>query len=195
MRWALNLLHGARLAERVYGPTLTLHVCSAAADAGLSVFFYGSRPDVLASLERRLSERVPRLMIAGTHSPPFRSLSAAEDAEEVDRIRSSGAQIVFVGLGCPRQEMWAYQHRERLGVPLLCVGAAFDFHAGKLRQAPAWMQARGLEWLFRVWMEPRRLWRRYATHIPVFVAAVSMQLVADRLARQLARRQLPLQEI
>jgi N-acetylglucosaminyldiphosphoundecaprenol N-acetyl-beta-D-mannosaminyltransferase len=192
VRWALNLIHDTRLPERVYGPTLTLRVCEAAAAAGLSVYFYGSRPEVLEKLERRMRQRLPHLSIAGTHSPPFRTLSSAEEATQISAIRESRADIVFVGLGC--QEVWAYKHRDQLGVPLVCVGAAFDFHAGTLRQAPPWMQAHGLEWLFRVLMEPRRLWRRYAEHIPVFVAAVSMQLVADRLTRQIATRHLPLQE-
>jgi len=194
VRWALNLIHGTRLPERVYGPTLMLRVCEAAADAGLSVYFCGGQPEVLGKLARRMRQRLPHLSIAGTHSPPFRPLSGAEQDAQVRAIKDSHANIVFVGLGCPRQEIWAHQHRDELGVPLVCVGAAFDFHAGTLRQAPPWMQARGLEWLFRVWMEPRRLWRRYAEHIPIFVAAVSTQLVADRLTRQIAPRHLPLQE-
>jgi N-acetylglucosaminyldiphosphoundecaprenol N-acetyl-beta-D-mannosaminyltransferase len=182
VRWALNLLHGARLTQRVYGPTLMLRLCEAAARAGVSVYFYGSRPEVLASMSRRLSQSVPGLDIAGSSSPPFRELTPEEDAEEVQRIVASNAQLVFVGLGCPRQERWAFDHRQQLNLPLVCVGAAFDFHAGTLRQAPAWMQARGLEWLFRLIMEPRRLWRRYAKHIPIFVLLVSRQYVAQRLA-------------
>jgi N-acetylglucosaminyldiphosphoundecaprenol N-acetyl-beta-D-mannosaminyltransferase len=183
IRWALNALHGAGLAERVYGPTLTRCLCEAAAQAGVSVYFYGSRPDVLERLVRRLSITVPGLRIAGYQSPPFRPLTAAEDAEETERIIASGAQLVFVGLGCPRQERWAFEHRVRLGRPLVCVGAAFDFHAGTLRQAPAWMQSRGLEWLFRLVMEPRRLWRRYTKHIPIFVVLVSHQYAVERLKR------------
>ncbi len=194
VRWALNLLHHTGLAERVYGPTLTLRVCQAAADAGLGVYFYGSRPDVLERLQQRLRARIPRLIIAGAYSPPFRSLSASEDDADAARISASGAKLVFVGLGCPRQEVWAVQHRARLGIPLVCVGAAFDFHAGTLRQAPAWMQARGLEWLFRVAMEPRRLWRRYAANIPVFVTAVAAQLMTERLGQLSARRRLPLED-
>jgi exopolysaccharide biosynthesis WecB/TagA/CpsF family protein len=183
VRWALNLLHGAALTERVYGPTLMRRACEAAARAGVSVYFYGSRPEVLESLATRLSATVAGLQIAGCSAPPFRALTPDEDAEEVNRIIASNAQLVFVGLGCPRQERWAFEHRERLSLPLVCVGAAFDFHAGTLRQAPAWMQARGLEWLFRLLMEPRRLWRRYAKHIPIFVMLLSRQYVAQRLAR------------
>jgi exopolysaccharide biosynthesis WecB/TagA/CpsF family protein len=188
VRWALNALHGAGLAERVYGPTLMLRVCEAAARAQLSVYCYGGRQDVLERLVERLPERVPGLRVAGFRSPPFRPLSVAEREAELADIRASGADIVFVGLGCPKQEVWAHAHRAELGRPLVCVGAAFDFHAGTLRQAPAWMQARGLEWLFRLLMEPRRLWRRYAKAIPIFVVAVAAQYVGDRLARPAGRR-------
>ncbi len=186
VRWALNLLHGAGLRDRVYGPTLTLRLCEAAAREGLGVYFYGSRPDVLRRLATRLQARVPGLRIAGYRSPPFRPLSPEEDAAAVRDILQSGASLVFVGLGCPRQERWAYAHRDRIPAPLVCVGAAFDFHAGTLAQAPAWMQARGLEWLFRLRMEPRRLWRRYAKHIPIFLALVARQYVAQHLPRRVA---------
>jgi N-acetylglucosaminyldiphosphoundecaprenol N-acetyl-beta-D-mannosaminyltransferase len=181
VRWALNLLHAAGLQERVYGPTLMRRLCEAAAQAGVSVYFYGSRPEVLGRLVERLTESVPGLKIAGYCAPPFRALTPAEDAHEVDRIIASNAQLVFVGLGCPRQERWAFEHRLQLNRPLVCVGAAFDFHAGTLRQAPGWMQSRGLEWLFRLLMEPRRLWRRYTKHIPIFVLLVGRQYFAQRL--------------
>jgi N-acetylglucosaminyldiphosphoundecaprenol N-acetyl-beta-D-mannosaminyltransferase len=195
VRWALNLLHGAALAERVYGPTLMLRVCERAAASNLGVYFYGGRNEVLDQLVRRLQARVPQLSIAGAYAPPFRPLTTNEQELEATRIRASGAAIVFVGLGCPKQEWWAHNQRARLGLPLVCVGAAFDFHAGTLRQAPAWMQARGLEWLFRVYMEPRRLWRRYAKHIPIFVAFVSTQYVAERLARLVRRAGMPPKEV
>lgn len=181
VRWAMNLLYGARLTDRVYGPTLMRWVCGAAASLNLGVYFYGGRPEVLDRLVARLSRNEPGLRIAGYSSPPFRALTPAEDANEVERIRASGADLVFVGLGCPRQERWAAAHRDQLALPLVCVGAAFDFYAGAVRQAPAWMQAAGLEWLFRVLMEPRRLWRRYATHIPIFVFLVGRQLAQQRL--------------
>jgi exopolysaccharide biosynthesis WecB/TagA/CpsF family protein len=192
VRWALNALYGAGLRERVYGPTLMRSVCAAAVDLGLGVYFYGSRQAVLDRMVERLSGSLPGLQIAGSHAPPFRPLTPAEDAATIEAIRASNAAIVFVGLGCPLQERWAHAHRAALGRPIVCVGAAFDFHAGTLRQAPAWMQARGLEWLFRVLMEPRRLWRRYATYIPIFVVLVSRQYVAlriDDLMRRGARSQ------
>jgi exopolysaccharide biosynthesis WecB/TagA/CpsF family protein len=182
IRWALNLLHAAGLKERVYGPTLMRQLCEAAAEEGVSVYFYGSRPEVLERLVERLGTTMPGLRIAGCSAPPFRALTPEEDAEEIDRIIASEAQLVFVGLGCPRQERWAYAHRSQLKRPLVCVGAAFDFHAGTLRQAPGWMQKRGLEWFFRLIMEPRRLWRRYAKHIPIFVVLVTRQYLTQRLS-------------
>ncbi|MBV9359466.1 MAG: WecB/TagA/CpsF family glycosyltransferase [Chloroflexi bacterium] len=183
VRWALNLLHGAALNERVYGPTLMLRVCEAAAARGLPIYLYGGRPDVLDRLVVRLRERMPALRIAGSCAPPFRALSADEDAAEVADILERGSRIVFVALGCPRQERWAHAHRDRLPMPLVCVGAAFDFHAGALRQAPAWMQAHGLEWLFRLLMEPRRLFGRYATAIPLYLVLIARDYLSLRARR------------
>lgn len=180
VRWALNLLHGAGLADRVYGPTLMLRVCQAAAREGLGIYLYGSRPEVLARLMERLPAHAPGLRVAGSRPSRFRPDTSEEDADDVRDIAASGARIVFVGLGCPRQERWAYAHRDRLNLPQVCVGAAFDFHAGTLRQAPAWMQARGLEWLFRWLMEPRRLAGRYLKYNPLFAALVARQYVAGR---------------
>ena len=160
VRWALNLLHRASLQDRVYGPELTLRVCARAAQEGLPVYLYGSRPDVLERLEASLSKRFPDLIICGSRPSLFRTSSAEEKAEIADEIRKSGARIVLVGLGCPRQEVWAYEYADMLGLPVLAVGAAFDFHAGLLPQAPRALQDRGLEWLYRLVQEPRRLWRR-----------------------------------
>jgi exopolysaccharide biosynthesis WecB/TagA/CpsF family protein len=182
VRWALNVLHGAGLEERVYGPTLMRRLCEAADDQDVSVYFYGGRPEVLTRLVERFGSMLPSLSIAGYSSPPFRPLTPEEDAAEIERIIASEAQLVFVGLGCPRQERWAHDHRAQLNRPVVCVGAAFDFHAGTLRQAPSWMQSRGLEWFFRVLMEPRRLWRRYAKHIPIFVMLVTRQYLTQRLS-------------
>jgi len=180
VRWALHVLHGVRLPDRVYGPTLTLRVCQAAAARGLSVFFYGSRPEVLAALTENLQTRVRGLRIAGSEPSRFRHLSDREQMELADRIRDSGASIVFVGLGCPRQEVWVYEMGHLLAVPLLAVGAAFDFHAGTLRQAPSILQRIGLEWLFRLGCEPRRLWRRYLGLNPRYVQLVVMQALGLR---------------
>jgi N-acetylglucosaminyldiphosphoundecaprenol N-acetyl-beta-D-mannosaminyltransferase len=184
VRWGLNLLHHVRLTDRVYGPTLMLEVCRAAAREGVGVYLYGARPDVLDQLVQRLPKLVPGLKVAGYRSPPFRDLSAEEDASDVEAMLSSGAGIVLVGLGCPRQERWAYGHRDRLPMAVVCVGAAFDFHAGALRQAPGWMQARGLEWLFRLMVEPRRLWRRYTSIVPFYLFLLGREYAVQRLLRR-----------
>jgi N-acetylglucosaminyldiphosphoundecaprenol N-acetyl-beta-D-mannosaminyltransferase len=152
---------GVTQAQRVYGPTLTPAVCARAEQLGLSVGFYGGTNAVVKALGSELSSRYPKLDIAYSYAPPFRALSEAEDAEVVAAIRDSGVKILFVGLGCPNQERWMAEHRESLACVMLGVGAAFDFLAGRKRQAPTWMQGLGLEWLFRLATEPRRLWRCY----------------------------------
>jgi exopolysaccharide biosynthesis WecB/TagA/CpsF family protein len=175
VRWALNLLHRTQLSDRVYGPTLMLRVCEAAVEHKLPIYLYGSHGDVLEALRTRLQTRFPELTIAGSEPSRFRTLDAAEKRATVERIRASGARITFVGLGCPRQEVWAYEYREALSMPIIAVGAAFDFHAGLLRQAPRWMQDHGLEWLFRLAAEPARLWRRYLLLNPRYVVLVGAQ--------------------
>lgn len=175
VRWALNLLHGARLRERVYGPELMLRICAAAAREGLPICLYGNRPEVLQELSRRLQQRFAGLEIAACRPSLLRRSSAREQAEIIADIRASGAKIVFVGLGCPRQEIWTYENADALAMPVIAVGAAFDFHAGARKQAPAWLQRRGLEWAFRLWEEPGRLWRRYLYLNPAFVALLAGQ--------------------
>lgn len=162
---------------RVYGPDLTLHVCEAAAREGVPVGFYGGHPEVLERLVRHLQDRFAGLRVAYAWSPPFRPLTAEEDARVVWEIRQSGARILFVGLGCPKQERWMGEHRGRIPAVMLGVGAAFDIHAGRVPQAPRWMQDRGLEWLFRLAVEPRRLWRRYLKHNPRFVILVLLEFL------------------
>ena len=183
VRWALNWLrqaHEDKLTDRVYGPTLMVKLCDRAAAEGISIFLYGSTPTVLEALQTNLQRKFPNLIVAGTISPPFRALSETEDAEYVQKIRQSGAGIVFIGLGCPRQEAWAFEHRNRLNCALVCVGAAFDFHAGNLAQAPAWMQKRGLEWLFRLIKEPFRLWKRYLFLNPLYLILLTAQLIRTK---------------
>lgn len=175
VRWALNRLYGTDLRERVYGPDLMLAVCEAAEARGYGVYLYGSTREVLDTLVERLHERSPALVISGAEPSAFRRLAEEEKAAVVARIRDSGARITFVGLGCPKQEVWAYEYRDALGMPVLAVGAAFDFHAGTTPQAPAWMQRRGLEWLFRLRTDPRRLWKRYVLLNPLYVALVALQ--------------------
>jgi N-acetylglucosaminyldiphosphoundecaprenol N-acetyl-beta-D-mannosaminyltransferase len=180
VRWALNMLHGARLRDRVYGPELMLRVVREAAERGLPIYLYGSRREVLNDLSKALTAGFPGLVIAGTRPSRFRRLDAAEKRAVVEEIRASGAAITFVGLGCPRQEVWAYEYRDALRMPILAVGAAFDFHAGSLPQAPNRLQRAGLEWLFRLVQEPRRLWRRYLLLNPMFVWLILLQSLGLR---------------
>jgi N-acetylglucosaminyldiphosphoundecaprenol N-acetyl-beta-D-mannosaminyltransferase len=176
--WALHAL-GHRRATRVYGPDLMARFCERAALDGTPIYLYGGRtPEALELLEARLRERFPGLLIAGGYSPPFRELSADEEQDVVSAIDASGAGVVWVGTGQPKQEKWMLAMRPRLSAPLLVgVGAAFDFHAGLVSQAPAWMQRNGLEWVYRLSREPRRLWRRYARYNPLFVAGFLGQYV------------------
>lgn len=177
VRWALNHLHSVGLRERVYGPNLTVAVLSRAVQEKLPVYFYGSTQDVLDLLCEKLKQRFPDLQIAGTSPSTFGRINASLAGQISQKIKQSGAQIVFVGLGCPRQEVWAYEFRDRLEMPILAVGAAFPFLAGTLRQAPKWMQDRGLEWLFRLCMEPQRLWRRYLLLSPAYLFLVACQWI------------------
>jgi len=170
VRWAMNLLHGVGLVDRVYGPELMLHLCRSAADNAVSVYLYGGSPEVIELLRERLPRLCPGLRIAGAESPPFRALSSTEDQATVERINTSGAGLLFLGLGCPKQDLFAHAHRESIRAVQVCVGAAFDFHAGVKPMAPAWMQRRGLEWLFRLAHEPRRLWKRYLVTNTIFLA-------------------------
>jgi N-acetylglucosaminyldiphosphoundecaprenol N-acetyl-beta-D-mannosaminyltransferase len=179
--WALRLL-GVDGASRVYGPDLTPVLCERAAAGGVSVGFYGSTPEVLGDLTANLARRYPRLRVVYAASPPLRPLTAAEDAEMVARVTASGARLLFVGLGAPKQERWMADHQGRVEAVMVGVGAAFDFLAGRKRQAPATLQRLGLEWLFRLASEPRRLWRRYLYRNPRFVALFGAQLVRRRLA-------------
>ncbi len=183
VRWALNRLHGAALPDRVYGPNLMLRTCAAAAARGLPIYLYGATAELLGTLTTALAERFPGLIIAGARPSAFRTLSAEERAAVDREIIGSGARIVFVGLGCPRQETWVYEHKAALSMPLIAVGAAFDFIAGKQPQAPMWMQNSGLEWLFRLSTEPRRLWRRYVMLNPAFLFLLACQAVQMPLVR------------
>jgi exopolysaccharide biosynthesis WecB/TagA/CpsF family protein len=176
VRWALNCLHGTRLKDRVYGPELTRHLCAGAAELGMSVYFYGSSPHVVARLQTRMQHLFPKLIVAGAESPPYRPLTPREDAAVVERINVSGASLVFVGLGAPKQDVFAYQHRGRIQAVQVCVGAAFDFLAGEKPMAPPWMQRSGLEWLFRLIQEPGRLWKRYLVTNSLFICMLVLAL-------------------
>lgn len=173
--WAMRSF-GVRGQTRVYGPDLMLVLCEHAARNGHRLFFYGARQETLDTMARRLTFRYPGLQIAGMISPPFRALTEAESEAHAREIRDSGADIVFVGLSTPKQERWMIANRERLpGLVLFGVGAAFDFHAGRIEQAPNWMQRNGLEWLFRVTREPQRLWKRYLLITTVFPPLWALQ--------------------
>ena len=180
VRWALNFFHNARLADRVYGPELTVRLCRAAAEQGVGIYLYGSTPDVIEQLKTNLLDRFPALKIAGAESPPFRPLTPEEDAAVVRRMNDSGAGLVFIGTGCPKQEVFAYEHRHSVRGVQVCVGAAFDFHAGRKKTAPAWMQRRGLEWLFRLTQEPGRLWKRYLVTNTIFSLLVGRRVLLGR---------------
>jgi N-acetylglucosaminyldiphosphoundecaprenol N-acetyl-beta-D-mannosaminyltransferase len=174
--WMMRL-KGQRNQQRVYGPTLMLHVLEAATRENIYIGFYGSSPEVLRSLLARIKDRFSSLKVVYSFSPPFRELSQEEDEEIIKHINASSARILFVGLGCPKQEKWMAEHRGKVNAVMLGVGAAFDFHAGFKSQAPSGMQKVGLEWLYRLATEPRRLWRRYLYHNPRFVFLAILDLL------------------
>ena len=174
--WMLRL-KGVKGQQRVYGPTLMLHVLEMAAKENIPVGFYGGETNVLEILMKRMQAKYPDLNVVYAFSPPFQELDLDEDLEVVTRIKESGAKILFVGLGCPKQECWMAEHRDQVRVVMVGVGAAFDFHAGTKSQAPGWMQKASLEWLYRFFQEPRRLWKRYLYHNPRFVFLAILDLL------------------
>lgn len=178
--WGLRLL-GLRQATRVYGPDLTDVVCSWAASNSVPVGFHGSTQEVLDRLIANLTAKYPELEVVYFHSPPFRPLSVHERQQEIDAIRASGARILFVGLGCPKQERWMSDHVADLDVVMFGVGAAFDYLAGTVRRPPRLVQHMGLEWLFRLVHEPRRLSRRYLRHNPRFLYLFMRELIRTQL--------------
>lgn len=163
---------------RISGPDLMWRLCERCAGEGISIYLYGSTPTTLRALEGRLRSALPGLAIGGLESPPFRSYAEQiEDEGAIERINRSGAGIVFVGLGCPKQERWIAEHRGRVQAVMIGVGAAFDFHAGTIARAPEWMRNNGLEWLHRLASEPRRLWKRYLVTNSLFLYLAAVQLV------------------
>ena len=166
--------------QRINGPDLMWRYCEHAASTGEAVFLYGATDETLASLQERLLKKFPSLQIAGAYSPPFRPLTDAEEAQIVEMINCSGAGVVWVGLGCPKQEKWMCKQRGQIQAVMVGVGAAFDYHAGTIRRAPKWMQDSGLEWLHRLASEPRRLWRRYLVTNTLFVMGALRQLARAR---------------
>lgn len=161
VRWALNSFYHLRMQDRVYGPTLTLHVLERANQMGFKLFLYGSTKETLEKFCQYITSRFPNIDIVGVHPDRFREATEKEDMEDIQKINDSKANVVLVGRGCPRQEIWVANHLGSIDAVMMAVGAAFDFHAGTLPQAPEWMQKMGLEWFFRLLTEPRRLWKRY----------------------------------
>lgn len=167
---------GLALKRRVYGPELLERFCEATAEKGYRHFFYGGAPGVADDLAASFAARYPGFQIAGTYCPPFRELTREEDDEAMSLINATHPDVIWVGLGAPKQERWMFEHRNRLGASVLVgVGAAFDFHTGRVAQAPPWMREHGLEWLFRLSCEPSRLWRRYLIYGTQFVALVVLE--------------------
>lgn len=179
--WALRRAGFAKQ-QRINGPDLMWRYLAIAERIGQTVYFYGSTEATLDKLRLRLTEQFPNLRIAGSMSPAFRELTEVEDQAHVDAINQSGAHVVFVGLGCPKQEAWMAQHRGRIQSVMVGVGAAFDYHAGTLRRAPVWMQKSGFEWLHRLATEPRRLARRYVSTNTTFVTAMARLMIAGRVS-------------
>lgn len=161
VKWAMNSFHHTGLKDRVYGPSLTLEVLKKANEERLSIYLFGSKQSTLDAFSKNINDWFPHIKIAGIHADRFRDATESEDIADIDKINKSGAHIVLVGRGCPRQEIWVSDHLGKVNAAMMAVGAAFDFHAGTLPQAPSWMQDNGLEWLFRLIQEPNRLWRRY----------------------------------
>ena len=175
VRWALNWIHKARLTERVYGPQMMFEVCRRAAAEGVPIFLFGSSTKMLDDLSRKLDKKLPGIKIAGAKQARYERISPEERQQLIDEIKGSGARILMVGLGCPKQEVFVYEMRDALSMPALAVGAALNFHAGHLPQAPRSMQRWGLEWLYRLSREPRRLWRRYLLVNPMYLALFALQ--------------------
>jgi N-acetylglucosaminyldiphosphoundecaprenol N-acetyl-beta-D-mannosaminyltransferase len=184
VRWALNWLHGVGLKRNVRGSELMWRLCERAAEIGVSIYLYGGAPETLEALVSRLRKVFPELEIAGAEAPPFRPLSPDEDEAMVERVNASGAGLMFVGLGSPKQDRFVVEHLDRIQAVQLAVGAAFDFHAGVKATAPKWMQRHGLEWVFRLVQEPRRLWKRYLVTNTQFVLKLSAAFISQRLVRR-----------
>ncbi|MBR8827129.1 MAG: WecB/TagA/CpsF family glycosyltransferase [Gomphosphaeria aponina SAG 52.96 = DSM 107014] len=170
-------LLGIKKQSRVYGPDLMLAWCDRAAQVAMPIYLYGGTESALSQLQYNLKKQFPGIIITGSYSPPFRQLTPAEVTADRDRIHASGAKVVFVGLGCPKQEEWMAQQVGKLQAVMIGVGAAFSFHSGEVSQAPRWMMSWGLEWLYRLITEPQRLWKRYLINNPAFVFLFGLQLV------------------
>jgi N-acetylglucosaminyldiphosphoundecaprenol N-acetyl-beta-D-mannosaminyltransferase len=181
--WIGKML-GHKNIRRVYGPELMQNICYISVKKGYKHYFYGANQDTLNKLQERLKEEYSGLIINGSLSPPFRQLTEEEDNKIVEKINQSNSDIVWVGLGSPKQDLWMYEHRGRINAPVMIgVGAAFDFLAGTKPQAPIWVRNSGFEWLFRLVTEPKRLWRRYLVDCPLFIVYVLTDLIHKSFSR------------
>lgn len=169
VRWALNSFHNTKLKDRVAGPILTRHVLAKADKLGLGVYLFGSTQETLDKIESFMHANYPNVKISGTHADRFREATPVEDKEDIAKINASGANIVLVGRGCPRQERWVSNHIGSINAPMLAIGAAFDFYAGNISHAPQWMQNSGLEWVYRFIQDPKKTWKRYVIHNSHFI--------------------------
>jgi N-acetylglucosaminyldiphosphoundecaprenol N-acetyl-beta-D-mannosaminyltransferase len=180
--WALRYF-GHAGQERINGPDLMWRYLQKAEQLGQGVYFYGSTEETLGRLRKVLSRHFPRLRVCGFHAPPFYPLTTREDEREIEAINQSGANVVFVCLGCPKQEKWIAAHCGRVQAVMIGIGAAFDYHAGTVKRAPLWFQRNGLEWLYRLCSEPRRLFKRYLVTNTLFVLGFGKQMIHDRLMK------------
>lgn len=169
IRWALNSFYKVNLKDRVAGPILTRHVLAKANDLSMGIYLYGSQQETLDKIKNFMATNYPNVKIMGTHADRFREATPEEDAEDIKKINESGAEIVLVGRGCPRQERWVSNHIGAINAPMLAIGAAFDFYAGNIKHAPAWMQDNGLEWVYRFIQDPKKCWKRYIIHNSHFI--------------------------
>ncbi len=178
----LGRLNGHHLAQRAYGPDLTSNFLTTTENKGYTHFFYGATEDTLNKLLKNIKNRFPRLKISGFYAPPFRKLTLAEDAEVVKMINRISPSVLWVGIGCPKQEIWMYEHKDKLNVPVMVgIGAAFDYLAGTKLQAPQWIRNNGFEWLFRLITEPRRLWRRYLINNCIFLYYIAKEMISKNV--------------
>lgn len=189
--WAMRML-GHEGLERVYGPHLMHFVCQAAAKRNIPIGLYGGTPEVLQDLVLALTRRHPGLQVPFKVSPPFRPPTKEEEDRDLKDLRESGARILFVGIGCPKQELWIQRNRRRFAGPMLGVGQAFDIHSGHSKMAPRWLQNMGMEWAYRLCTEPRRLWRRYLHNNPRFIALIALQIFVQRTVSLQATRDNPI---
>ena len=175
----MQRLYGNPLEKRAYGPDLMNEFLKTAEEKGYTHFFYGSTEETLNKLNKNITVLFPQIKIAGSYAPPFRPLTREEDNKIIEMINNASPDVLWVGIGCPKQELWMYNHREQLSVPIMVgVGAAFDFIAGTKPQAPRWMRESGLEWFYRLITEPKRLWRRYLVNNSLFILYVTLELIS-----------------